>query len=57
MRMADSESVRDHIIRAENLITALRNAGKTMSGVLIIAMILDGLPDMFKPLVVQVTQN
>ncbi len=57
LRMTDEESVTDYIIRAENIITALRDAGETISDGLIIAMVLGGLPDMFKPLAVHVTQN
>lgn len=57
LRMADNESVTDYIIRAEDIITALRNAGEIMSDGLIVAMVLGGLPDMFKPLAVHVTQN
>lgn len=55
--MAGNESVTDYLIRAENTITALRDAGETMSDGLTIAMILGGLPDSFKPLAVHVTQN
>lgn len=47
--MADNESVTDYLIRAENNITALRDAGETMSDGLTIAMVLRGLPDSFKP--------
>lgn len=47
--MADNESVTDYLIRAENIITALRDAGETMSDELTIAMVLRGLPDFFKP--------
>lgn len=57
LSMAESESVTDYMIRAENVITALRDAGETMSDGLTIAMILNGLPDTFKPLAVHVTQN
>ena len=57
LRMTDNQSVTDYIIRAENLITALRDAGETMSDGLIIAMVLGGLPETFKPLAVHVTQN
>ncbi|KAF3688288.1 Copia protein Gag-int-pol protein Copia VLP protein Copia protease [Channa argus] len=57
LRMAETESVTDYIIRAENIITALRNAGEPLSDGLIVAMILGGLPDSFKPLAVHVTQN
>lgn len=37
--MTDSESVTDYVIRAENLITALREAGEPMSDRLIIAKV------------------
>ncbi|KAL1263579.1 hypothetical protein QQF64_006318 [Cirrhinus molitorella] len=57
IRMTDNESVTDYLIRAENIITALRDAGETMSDRLTIAMILRGLPDSFKPLAVHITQN
>lgn len=55
--MADNKTVTDYLIRAENIITALRDAGETMSDGLVIAMMLGGLPDSFKPLAVHVTQN
>lgn len=57
LRMSDNESVTDYLIRAENIITALRDAGETMSDGLTIAMVLRGLPDIFKPLAVHITQN
>ncbi|XP_037109280.1 uncharacterized protein LOC119123966 [Syngnathus acus] len=57
LNMTGNESVTDYMIRAENLITALRDAGETMSDGLTIAMVLNGLPDSFKPLAVHVTQN
>lgn len=57
LRMAKNECVTDYIIRTENKITALRDAGENMSNRLIITMVLDGLPDLFKPLTVQITQN
>lgn len=55
--MAENESITDNVIRAENLITALRDADETLSDGLIIAMILGGLPDLFKLLTVHLTQN
>ena len=55
--MTDSESVIDYLIRAENIIMALRETGETMSDGLIITMIIGGLPDTFKPLAVHVMQN
>ena len=57
LRMAENETVTDFLIRAENIITAFRDAGETMSDGLIVAMMLGGLPDSFKPLAVHVTQN
>lgn len=40
LRMTETESVTDYMIRAENVITALRDAGETMSDGLTVAMIL-----------------
>lgn len=57
LRMTENETVTDYLIRAENIITALREAGETLSDGLIVAMILGGLPGAFKPLAVHVTQN
>lgn len=57
LRKAENESTTDYIIRAENLITALQDAGETLSDDLIIAMMLGGLPDSYKPLAVHITQN
>ena len=57
LHMEEGESVTDYIIKAENIIMALKDAGEAMSDGLIVAMVLNGLPDSFKPLAVHVTQN
>lgn len=57
LRKTDGESTTDYIIRAKNLITALHDAGKTLSEGLIVAMILGGLPDSYKPLAVHIKRK
>ncbi|XP_061925349.1 uncharacterized protein LOC133664601 isoform X2 [Entelurus aequoreus] len=52
-----SESVADYILRAEAAVTALRNAGQTLRDGLLTAVLLKGLPDVFKPFSVHVTQR
>lgn len=55
--MEGNETVTDYMIRAENIISVLRDAGESMSDGLLVATILNGLPDSFRPLAVHVTQN
>ena len=43
LRMKDSESVTDYILRAESSATSLKSAGETISDSLLIAMVLKGL--------------
>lgn len=57
IQMAEDETVTDYIIRAENIISALRDAGEDMSDGLLVATVLNGLPDSFRPLAVHVIQN
>ena len=51
------ESVTDYVIRAETAAAALNNADENVSDSLLIAMVLKGLPESFKPFVVVVTQS
>ena len=56
LRMQDHEHITDYIIRAERASTGLRTAGEQITDNLIIAMLLKGLPESFKPFVVVHTQ-
>lgn len=56
LRMQVNEDITDYIIRAERAANGLRIAGETISDNLIIAMILKGLPELFKPFVIVHTQ-
>ena len=51
------KSVTDYVIRTETILTALRNAGQSVDGALIVAMILKGLPRQFDPFYIDVTHN
>lgn len=57
LMMKMHESVTDYIIRAETASTALKNADEEISDPLLIAMVLKGLPENFRPFVVAVTQR
>ena len=48
IKKADTETVIEYIIRAEQNITALRSAGETASEGLMMAMVMRGLPEKYK---------
>ena len=48
------DSITDYVIKAENAVTALVNAGEVVSDQLLMAMVMKGLPTAYKPFVVVV---
>ena len=52
-----SESATDYIIRAETSAAALKHAGEVIQDSLLVAMVLKGLPQEFKPFTTVVTQK
>lgn len=54
LKKADTESVTEYIIRAEQIITALRGAGEAPSEGLMMAMVMRGLPEKYKPFTLMV---
>ena len=57
LKKEPEETVTDYIIRAERAVTSLRNAKEVISDGLIIAMILKGLPESYKPFAIHTTQS
>ena len=51
------KSVSDYIIRAKTAAVALKSAGEMVTDTLLIAMVLKGLPETFKPFAVVVTPS
>ena len=57
LKKADTETVTEYIIRAEQIITALKGAGEAPSEGLMMAMIMRGLPEKYKPFTLMVTHS
>ena len=57
LKKGPSETTTDFVLRAETAANALKNAKENVSDGLLIAMILKGLPDAYKPFVAVITQS
>ena len=57
LKKQESESVTDYVIRAERASTLLKNVGENVSDGLLIAMLIRGLPDLFKAFITVITQE
>ena len=57
LKKSDTETITEYIIRAEQIITALKGAGEAPSEELIMAMVMRGLPEKYKPFTLMVTHG
>ena len=57
LKKAATETVTEYIIRAEQIITALRSAGEVPSEGLMMAMVMLGLLEKYKPFTLMVTHG
>ncbi|XP_061748966.1 uncharacterized protein LOC133547165 [Nerophis ophidion] len=57
LKKNSEETITDYIIRAEKIVTSLRNTKQVISDELSIAMVLRGLPEPYKPFVIHMTQS
>ena len=57
LQKSHSEIVTDYLLRAESITMSLRAAGEQVSDSLLVAMVLKGLPDEYKPFVAVTSQS
>lgn len=57
LHMQSNETVTDYIVRAETIFAALSRADEVISDGLQVGMVVKGLPESFKPFVVNITQT